>query len=245
VSIAALQWAKQRTTGSAATKLVLLVLADYASPGPEDGQGVPSLAAGRHFAYAGQERVARECEMSVATVRRHQTELVELGLIRKAKRFDRTGNRTSDYIVLAVDDHRARPFEDAGSGSHHSADPTTGQIDLRSPVSGGPALTGERVTTSPEPPDHPTGGSAPRSNDADYGSRLLAEHLINTHRGKIAIPADRLSGLLRPALANGVSTATLSKAIKRMLGEGKPLVGWCLSEYVAKVASTSNLPFVQ
>lgn len=138
-----MQWAKQQRTGSSASKLVLIVLSDYATPGPEEGP-LPDGAAGRHFAYAGQERIARECEMSTESVRRHQLELIKQGHIRKVRRFDRAGHRLSDYIVLAVDDHRPRPFPtpddpllpvpgeppaDPVPTDDHRQDPTTGQSD--------------------------------------------------------------------------------------------------------------------
>ena len=107
-----MSWAKRRRVGSAAAKLVLLVLADYASPGPDDGTDRPEGVMGRHYAWAGIEKVADACEMGERSVRRHEDTLAELGLIRKVRRVNKLGHRMADFIVLAVDDDGPRPFEE-------------------------------------------------------------------------------------------------------------------------------------
>lgn len=153
-------WAKWQRTGDSGTKLVLLMLADWANPGAPDGSR-PLLADGRHVAWSRQVEVAEACEMSVSSVKRHERKLVELGLIRKERRFSRSGNRLSDFVIVAVDSHGARPFpaahlvlEDPADSTRGQSDPlsppaetTRGQIDLRSLVTLGPGVTGDPLVT--------------------------------------------------------------------------------------------------
>lgn len=157
-------WAKWQRTGDSGTKLVLLVLADWANPGAPDGSR-PLTADGRHVAWSRQVEVAEAAEMSVSSVKRHERRLVELGLIRKERRFSRSGNRLSDFVILAVDSHGKRPFTeapaavfeapvDAPDSTRGQSDPlsppaetTKGQIDLRSPVTLGPGVTADPLVT--------------------------------------------------------------------------------------------------
>jgi hypothetical protein len=169
MSLEALAWARKQTTGDGTTKLILLLLADQASHGPDDpepGRDRPANTDQRHYTFAGQAHIAAGAEVAVATVRRHEKRLVELGLIRKYARFNRAGNRTSDWIVLAVDNTGPCPF----TTDDHRAEPTTGQIDLRSTASVGPPLTDERVTVSTEPSGSSTSVSS-RSKSVGGTSR--------------------------------------------------------------------------
>ncbi len=156
MSIAAMAWAKWQITGDSSTKLVLLTLADYAHPNPDHGPQ-SKTADGRHYTWSHQNEVAEVAEMSLSTVKRHETRLVKLGLIRKEKRFSKSGSRLSDIIILAVDSRGPRPFPDAAEPAPAEvvetkcqdellfppAETTKCQDDLRSPATLGPSVIGD------------------------------------------------------------------------------------------------------
>lgn len=87
MSIEALNWAWQQPVAKAATKLVLLALADHANP---DGECWPSM-----------KRIAERSDISPRHVSRAINELVDLGLVEKANRRRHAGQyRGWDYRLL-------------------------------------------------------------------------------------------------------------------------------------------------
>jgi hypothetical protein len=100
-------WAKRQTVGSSGRKLVLLVLADYATY-REDIE--PEGSDGRHFAWAGQRTLARDAEMTDRSVRTHLDALETAGLIRRVAQGGDGGGRRADLVILPVDDDGPRPF---------------------------------------------------------------------------------------------------------------------------------------
>lgn len=86
---AAPAWAAEQRVGDVGTKATLLVLANYSDE--------------RLSCYPGQETIADETEQSVRTVRRQLERLEALGLIKREKRYDDRGKRTSDRYFLQID----------------------------------------------------------------------------------------------------------------------------------------------
>lgn len=87
MSIEALNWAWEQPVAKAATKLVLLSLADHAN---SDGECWPSM-----------KRIAERSDISPRHVSRAIEELVELGLIEKANRRRHGGQyRGWDYRII-------------------------------------------------------------------------------------------------------------------------------------------------
>lgn len=97
MSIQAVAWAIDQKTGSAAGKVVLICLANYAD---EDGQCWPS-----------QKTIAEETELSERSVREWLQKLEDAGLLtRKSRRRD-DGYRAADLICLAL---KNQPAKSAG-----------------------------------------------------------------------------------------------------------------------------------
>lgn len=107
MSISAMAWAKRQAAGNVGRKAVLLVLADYATVIEE---WEPEGADGRHYAWPGVARLARETEQSTRSVIRQLAELEAADLIRRERQTTRDGYRRPDAVILAVDDAGARPF---------------------------------------------------------------------------------------------------------------------------------------
>lgn len=84
----ATNWAREQKAGSAAAKLVLILLADRAD---ED-----------HSCYPGQATLAAEAECHVNSIASHLRTLEGRGLIKRVKRFTDKGHRTSDRYILPV-----------------------------------------------------------------------------------------------------------------------------------------------
>jgi hypothetical protein len=80
-------WARAQHVGNDRTKHVLVALAAYASD--EDGTAFPSV-----------KTIARECELSPSTIKRHIGKLVAAGLIDRRSRMIR-GVHSSNLYVLA------------------------------------------------------------------------------------------------------------------------------------------------
>lgn len=257
MSIMAMAWAKNVKTGDSSTKLVLLVLADWANPGPTAGPR-PDAAEGRHYMWADQDAVAEACEMSLSSVKRHERTLAALGLIQKEKRFSRSGNRLSDFIILAVDGAGARPFPVAIESAKGQFDPwpppaetSKGQIDLRSPVTPGPKFTGDPyITVVPngnEPP--PTSSTAPLASES-VGAKTEEEgSAITETPGQVAprqrpapAPAAGLDQVLDAVLAGaGVNSDCLRPSIQRFgllerLGRAVD-AGWTPPQLVAALGA--------
>lgn len=232
-------WAKWQTTGNSTTKLVLLMHADYARPRPDDGPACEE-AGDRHYAWSGQTAVAEACEMSVSSVKRHEQVLVDLGLIRKVKRFSRAGNRLTDFVILAVNERGPCPFPDEDPAEPEPADPTPAaddsdtpgstrcqieplsppaertkcQSDLRSPVTPGPKLTGEPYKTVV------LDGSKNFSLSADPPN---PEREIPTQRATPPAPVD-VEALVDAALARFPtwSRTDTRRVIRAELADGRP-----------------------
>jgi hypothetical protein len=81
-------WAAKQVTGSAASKLTLLALANYA-----DAQGI---------CWPTQETLARDTEQSIDTVQRRLKMLVALGLVRIETRAGRRGQWDGKLYHLAM-----------------------------------------------------------------------------------------------------------------------------------------------
>jgi hypothetical protein len=78
-----------------AAKIVLYWLADHHNS--ETGACFPSLA-----------KLANECEMDVATVKRHLVRLEQDGLIKRSQRTRENGSQTSTQYILLLDDNLAQ-----------------------------------------------------------------------------------------------------------------------------------------
>jgi hypothetical protein len=89
VSNQAVTWALGVDTGNPSTKVLLIVLANYAD---QD-----------HECYPGIDRLARETDMSPSTVKRHMARLIELGHVSRTARGDGfEGGRMSNKYTLAM-----------------------------------------------------------------------------------------------------------------------------------------------
>lgn len=82
-------WARDQRTGSAAAKVVLMVLAEHASP--TEGSCFLSAAT-----------IGERAELGRSAVLKHLAGLEAAGLIIRRRRFDAQGHRSSDQITLAV-----------------------------------------------------------------------------------------------------------------------------------------------
>ena len=89
----ALYWASQKETGSTASKLVLIMLCNYADENNET--------------YPSHNTLARVCECSKDTIMRHLKSLEEKGLITTINRFEKLENgknrQTSNLYKINVD----------------------------------------------------------------------------------------------------------------------------------------------
>lgn len=82
-------WAVKQKVGNATGKAILLMLANYAD---DRGECFPS-----------QERLAAECECSVATVARWLGLFVEMGFMTRHKQYGEGGYRRADLLRIATD----------------------------------------------------------------------------------------------------------------------------------------------
>lgn len=89
-------WAISQVTGDPARKMVLMALADRHHP--DTGECFPS-----------HERIAIDAEMHESTVRRHLRALEEMGIIRRQRRHDARGYRTSDGYEFVGFEFRPSP----------------------------------------------------------------------------------------------------------------------------------------
>ncbi|WP_166647809.1 helix-turn-helix domain-containing protein [Aquamicrobium defluvii] len=97
MSIQAVAWAIDQKTGSAAGKVVLICLANYAD---EDGKCWPS-----------QKTIAEETELSERSVREWLQKLEDAGLLTREPRRRDDGYRAADLICLAL---KNQPAKSAG-----------------------------------------------------------------------------------------------------------------------------------
>lgn len=108
-----------------------------------------------------------------------------------------------------------------------------------------PAVRREQEQTTGTDQWEQTNQERARASDVGTTALVLAEQLINTHRGRIAIPPDRFAMLLIVPLRNGVTPQTLCRAVGRILTEGQRLASWTLADYVIKCSGTGQLGFMQ
>lgn len=145
MSIQAVAWAIDQKTGSAAGKVVLLCLANYAD---EEGKCWPK-----------QETIAAETELSERSVREWLQKLEDAGLISREKRRRDDGYRASDLIRLAF---KNQPAKSAGNNqSHRQLAPT-----LPEPVA---------APTSFEPSKEPSAAAARGKSDLESLTDRLIE----------------------------------------------------------------------
>jgi hypothetical protein len=88
MSFHAMAWAVKQKVGNATGKAILIMLANYAN---DRGECFPS-----------QERLAADCECSVATIARWLGLFVEMGLLTRQKRYGDGGYRRSDLLRVAT-----------------------------------------------------------------------------------------------------------------------------------------------
>ena len=93
MSIKALNWAWDQRAGSPAAKAVLVALADFADE--------------LHSCWPSMALLAYRSEVSERTVKRVLADLVEIGLLRRERRYIGYGKRSNDRYVLPVE----APFE--------------------------------------------------------------------------------------------------------------------------------------
>lgn len=86
MSFEAMAWASKQQTGSHARKLILLMLANHSNG--HTGQCNPS-----------HKRMAFECEMSQSTVRKHITDLAELGFLTIVPKFVDGVQLPNQYVL--------------------------------------------------------------------------------------------------------------------------------------------------
>jgi hypothetical protein len=84
-------WAVKQKVGNATGKAILLMLANYAD---DTGECFPS-----------QEKLALECECSVATVQRWLKAFEAAGALNRRKQYGENGYRRADRLVLRTDLH--------------------------------------------------------------------------------------------------------------------------------------------
>ena len=89
MSFQAMAWAVKQKVGNATGKAILLMLANYAD---ERGECFPS-----------QERLADECECSVATVARWVKAFEEMGFLSRHKQYGEGGYRRADRLRICTD----------------------------------------------------------------------------------------------------------------------------------------------
>lgn len=105
MSFQAMAWAVEQKTGSASTKLVLLILANYA-----DNAGV---------CWPSQERLASDTDMTDRSIRNAVAALVEIGLLQVEERRGTTGVRKTNTYRLQL------PENISDGGADHRKNPTS------------------------------------------------------------------------------------------------------------------------
>jgi DNA-binding GntR family transcriptional regulator len=145
MSFQAMAWAVEQKTGSASTKLVLLILANYA-----DNAGV---------CWPSQERLANDTDMTDRSIRNAVAALVERGLLKVGERRGTTGVRKTNVYRLALPetvsdgdaDNRKNTTETTGNGFLHQPE-TVSSKPIKENLSEEPIRLGarKRAITTPE-----------------------------------------------------------------------------------------------
>lgn len=163
---AAPAWSAEQRVGDVGTKAVLLLLANYADE--------------EFSCFPGQGKIAEETEQSVRTVRRQLERLEALGLIKREKRYDGRGKRTSDRYFLQID----RSVNVTSGGGSPAVLLTTGHM-----VAGSEDLAGQEGTTG-----QIVAGSGTEAASTDKGE--LEDNLAgsNVAAGQDATTGHQVSG---------------------------------------------------
>ncbi len=115
-------WAQGQKTGKAATKLLLMVLANYAD---EHGQCWPS-----------QKTLADACEVSVDAIQRHSRKLEQLGLVWRQKAHRLGGQWAGWHYTLNMPSALGVRPQIAARSKARRPRPTTADQAATSPVTG-------------------------------------------------------------------------------------------------------------
>lgn len=118
----ALKAVKDHQFGSASAKAVMLVLASYTDA--------------EWSAFAGQELIADETELSVRTVRDVMKDLEGRGLLVRQRRHRRDGSRTSDRLLLVESAIMSLPANGAGREQPATGAEPTGKSRQSLPATG-------------------------------------------------------------------------------------------------------------
>lgn len=89
MSFHAMAWAVKQKVGNATGKAILIMVANYAD---DRGECFPS-----------QDRLAADCECSVATIARWLGQFVEMGFLTRQKRYGEGGYRRADLLCVCTD----------------------------------------------------------------------------------------------------------------------------------------------
>lgn len=212
MSIQAVAWAIDQKTGSAAGKVVLLCLANYAD---EEGKCWPS-----------QETIAAETELSERSVREWLQKLEEVGLLSREKRRRDDGYRASDLIRLAF---KNQPAKSAGKvQSHRQLAPT-----LPEPVA---------APTSFEPSKEPSAAAARKKSDFDVLSDKLLEAVGDGNiQGHGALVIGPIIGLIEAGcdLETDIlpTIRAVSSRLKRPAGSWSYFIAPIREAYEARLAA--------
>lgn len=136
-------WAYRQNIAASDGKSVLVALADMADEA--------------HSCYPGQAKLAQMTGHAERTVRRQLAQLELAGYIKRERRFDKLGRRTSDRYVLPVDaDVLPIPTGQNDRSYGPPANSATGQDDRRSnesiPTGQSGQVTVSRTINTPQPP---------------------------------------------------------------------------------------------
>lgn len=192
-------WAVKQKVGNATGKAILLMLANYAD---EDGECFPS-----------QEKLAGECECSVATVQRWLKLFEDWGALGRVKQYGEGGYRRADRLTLRTDLHITKlPSTELGS------------TELPNSVS---KLTPHKVVAEPiKEPSSLRSLSSQARGEAEFRSEVgaildaeLLDTVVASRKGK------------KGAVLNGNAGRLLVKALRRCpdpkaAAEEMALRGW-------------------
>lgn len=156
----AIDWAYRQDGLSGTSKSILVALANKADTD--------------HSCYPGQKMIAELTGLAERTVRKRLADLELGGLLKRERRFDGGGHRTSDRYVLCV-------IPTGISGQWHEEPPvseTTGTRDHRHEVPSLPASgavpTGTTCRVNQREPTEETTGTRPRITKSDISSFFAA-----------------------------------------------------------------------
>jgi DNA-binding transcriptional ArsR family regulator len=228
VSIDALRWAQRVTTGSPGRKIVLMVLADFAS---EEGYAFPS-----------QARICEVSEQGERTVRRHLADLEEMGLIRRTHRYRKDGTRSSDAFLLMMpaEDQPANLASCATGQSGHDYRPESTEL----PANMAPLVrppTGDSLEPPEDPPGEPplattTSAGDARASEPDAPADLdpvkaiiraanrgmKSNPAIGERLKPIYVGAPRDRAVVEEWLARGIPPETCSEVVTRIALKYEP-----------------------